>query len=69
MVMGSEKRIKRLKTQGELYKCRSCGYKDGFHVSFLWSKKSGKGEVYLICPNCHSRFRLGWNILVSKTAS
>lgn len=69
MVMGSEKRVKRLKAHGELYKCPFCDYEDGFHVSFLWGKKSGKGEVYLICPNCHSRFRLGWNISVSKTAS
>ena len=69
MVMGSEKRVKRLKAQGELYKCPSCGYEDGFHVSFLWGKKGGKGEVYLICPNCHGRFRLSWNISVSKTAS
>lgn len=69
MVMGSEKRVKRLKAKGELYKCPSCGYEDGFHVSFLWGKKSGKGEVYLICPNCRTRFRLGWNVSISKTAS
>ncbi len=67
--MGSKKRIKGLKAQGELYKCPSCGYEDGFHVSFKWSKKSSNGEIYLICPNCHSRFRLGWNISVSKITS
>jgi len=69
MVMGSKKGIKGLQAQGELHECPSCGYQDGFHVSFLWGKKSGKGEVYLICPNCHSRFRLGWNISISKSAS
>jgi uncharacterized C2H2 Zn-finger protein len=69
VVMGSKKRVKRLKAQGELYKCPSCGYLDGFHVSFLWGKKSAEGEIYLICPNCHSRFRLGWSISISKTAS
>ena len=67
--MGSKKGAKRLKAQGELYKCPSCGYQDGFHVSLKWSKKSSDREIYLICPNCHSRFRLGWSISVSKTAS
>jgi len=69
MVMGSRKSIKRVKAHGELYKCPSCGYRDGFHVSFKWSKKNSDGEVFLICPNCHSRFRLGWNVSVSESAS
>ena len=69
MEMGSKKRVNQLKAQGELYKCPSCGYKDGFHVSFKWSKKRPDGEIFLICPNCHSRFRLGWNISISKSAT
>jgi len=69
MEMGSKKRVKGLKAQGELYKCPSCGYQDGFHVSFKWSKKGSDGEMFLICPNCHSRFRLGWNVSISKSAS
>jgi uncharacterized C2H2 Zn-finger protein len=69
MVMGSRKKITGLKAQGELYKCPSCGYEDGFHVSFKWGKKSADGEIFLICPNCKSRFRLGWNISISETAS
>jgi DNA-directed RNA polymerase subunit M/transcription elongation factor TFIIS len=69
MEMGSKKRINRLKAQGELYKCPSCGYEDGFHVSFQWRKRSLHGEIFLICPNCHSRFRLGWNISIPKTAN
>ena len=69
MVMGSKKRINTLKVQGELYKCPSCGYKDGFHVSLKRSKKSSDGEIFLICPNCHSRFRLGWNVSISKPAN
>ncbi len=68
MVMGSKKKVKGLKAQGELYKCPSCDYQDGFHVSFKWGKKSLDGEIFLICPNCQSRFRLGWNIKISKTA-
>ncbi len=59
MVMGSKKKINTIKPQGELYKCPSCGYKDGFHVSFKWKKNGSNGEIFLICPNCHSRFRIG----------
>ena len=69
MVMGSKKRIKELKAQRELHKCPSCGYQDGFHVSFKWNKMSSNGEIFLICPNCHSRFRLGWNVSISKRVS
>jgi uncharacterized C2H2 Zn-finger protein len=69
MVMGSKKKIKGLKAQGELYMCPSCDYQDGFHVAFKWGKRSSDGEIFLICPNCRSRFRLGWNIQISKTAS
>ena len=57
-MMGSKKKIKGLKAQGELYKCPSCDYQDGFHVSFKWGEKSSVGEIFLICPNCQSRFRL-----------
>ena len=69
MVMGSKKKIKRLKAERELYKCPSCGYQDGFHVSFKWGKKGSDGEIFLICPNCQGRFRLGWNVPISKIAS
>ena len=69
MAMGSKKKIKELKAQGELYKCPSCGYQDGFHVSFKWNKNTPSGEIFLICPNCHSRFRLGWNVSIPKSAS
>ena len=69
MVMGSKKKIKGLKAQGELYKCPSCGYQDGFHVSFKWRKGSSDGEIFLICPNCESRFHLGWNISIAEIAS
>jgi len=69
MVMGLKKKIKGIKAQGELYECPSCGYQDGFHVSLKWSKKSPTGEIYLICPNCHSRFRLGRNVSIPKSAS
>ena len=63
MVMGSKTDIKEIKPEGEIYACPSCGYQDGFHVSFLVNQQSSEGEPYLICPNCHSRFRMGWTIV------
>jgi len=66
MEMGSKKEIGRIEPQGEIYKCPSCGYQDGFHVSFRWNQEVSEGEVYLICPNCHSRFRMGWMISIPQ---
>jgi DNA-directed RNA polymerase subunit M/transcription elongation factor TFIIS len=67
MEMGSNKEIGRINPEGEIYKCPACGYQDGFHVSFQLNQETSEGEVYLICPSCHSRFRLGWKISVSPT--
>ena len=65
MEMGSEKKVEKIEPQEELYRCPSCGYTDGFHVSFKMAKRARKAEVYLICPSCHSRFRVGWEISMS----
>jgi len=62
MEMGSKKEVEVIETKGEVYECPSCGYQDGFHVSFKWDSGGSKAEIYLICPNCHSRFRIGWMI-------
>jgi uncharacterized C2H2 Zn-finger protein len=62
MEMGATKEIARIERDGEIYRCPSCGYEDGFHVSFRFDRKNGGAEVYLICPSCHARFRLGWKI-------
>lgn len=61
MKMGAESGIEKLEPRGEIYLCPSCGYKDGFHVSFRFDEGSS-AEVFLICPSCHARFRLGWKI-------
>jgi hypothetical protein len=68
MEMGSKKKIGRIEPQGEIYECPSCGYQDGFHLSFRFNQKASSAEVYLICPGCHSRFRMGWKISVSSAA-
>lgn len=52
----------KIKTRGSLSECPVCGYKDGFHVSFSGSEKSLKCKVILICPSCHKRFDIGWDI-------
>jgi DNA-directed RNA polymerase subunit M/transcription elongation factor TFIIS len=65
MEMGSKKDIERIEPQEELYRCPSCDYSDGFHVSFKVGKMDKKAEVYLICPNCHRRFRMGWTVSMS----
>ena len=40
MVMGSKKKIKGFKAQGELYKCPSCDYQDGFQFYGSLRKES-----------------------------
>ena len=42
MAMGSKKEIERIEPQGELYRCPSCDYSDGFHVSFKMGKTDRK---------------------------
>ncbi|KPK32569.1 MAG: hypothetical protein AMK70_10390 [Nitrospira bacterium SG8_35_1] len=39
---------------------------DGFHVSFKVAASTRKAMIFLICPNCHSRFRLGWQVDLSN---
>ena len=67
MTMGSRNRAEEIKPEGEIYTCLNCGYTDGFHVSFKVEGNSGKAEIYLICPNCHRRFRLGWQADLSNS--
>ena len=62
MEMGSKNEVQAIEPRGEIYQCPSCGYQDGFHISFQWSQEDSEGEIYLICPSCHSRFRIGWKI-------
>ena len=54
MEMGSKKEVNIIEPQGEVYQCPSCGYQDGFHISFKWNQDDSEGEIYLIC--------IGWKI-------
>lgn len=62
MEMGSKKEVQSLLPKGEVYQCPACGYQDGFHLSFKWGEEDPYGELYLICPNCHARYRMGLKI-------
>ena len=67
MEMGTDKKIDPISPEGEIYTCPACGYTDGFHVSFKMVKGTNNAEVYLICPNCHKRFKLGWQVSLNPT--
>lgn len=67
MEMGAKDKVGTISPEGEIYTCPACGYTDGFHVSFKVAGVKSKAEIYLICPNCHNRFRLGWQLDLSST--
>ncbi len=51
-----------IKPEGSIRQCPVCGYNDGFHVSFQMEGGKKEGEIILICPNCHQRFQMGWQV-------
>ncbi|RMD59159.1 MAG: hypothetical protein D6828_01925 [Nitrospirae bacterium] len=61
--MSSKEVVKRLTVENELSTCPECGYTDGFHVSFNMVEHK-RAEVVLICPSCHKRFRIGWEVVL-----
>ena len=67
MEMGAKAKATEIKPEGEIYTCPGCGYTDGFHVSFKVAATSRKAQIFLICPNCHSRFRLSWQVDLSSS--
>ena len=67
MEMGASDKVGTIKPECEIYTCPTCGYTDGFHVSFKVAETKGKADMYLICPNCHSRFKLDWHVDLSST--
>ncbi len=62
MEMGAEKEVIAKKVEGEFYQCEACGYTDGFHTSL--KREAEQAEIYLICPQCHQRYRVGWKIKI-----
>jgi hypothetical protein len=46
---------------GDFHRCPNCGYARGFHCSFLRvAGGSARYRIVLICPECGSRFDIGW---------
>lgn len=66
MEMGSGNRVGKIEPEGEIYVCPSCSYTDGFHVSFKVKSATTVADIYLICPNCHSRFTVNWQVNLEK---
>ncbi|HUH78990.1 MAG TPA: hypothetical protein VLY83_03755 [Methanoregula sp.] len=69
--------IRYLNVEGEFRVCPECGYTRGFHASFLdlspgkdYPVKSTKRvfRVILVCPDCGSRFDIGWKIPLDEGA-
>ncbi len=63
--MGAKSGIKSVPSGDEFYTCPTCGYTDGFHVSFRMTGPS-EGQIILICPSCHDRFDNGWYVTLGK---
>ena len=70
--MGVSEEITAIKPGDDLHICPACGYDRGFHTSFM-DAQSPAGlmkvrttnrvfRVVLVCPNCGSRFDIGWRI-------
>lgn len=66
MTENFEDKIINIDRKKEISVCPTCGYKDGFHVSFHTPDNAKESEVIPICPNCHSRFRMGWRVTLSE---
>lgn len=68
--------IRPLKLGTELHACPACGYKLGFHMSFLNVHVGNTPvpirstrEVYrviLICPECGARYDAGWKTAINE---
>lgn len=70
--------ITMLKAGEEFSTCPACGYRLGFHTSFVSASATRNNpvkstrEVYrviLICPECGARYDVGWRISFSEFES
>ena len=62
MSIEDKKPVVQVKPKDELHTCPGCGYSDGFHVSFKKAKSSKSWNVILICPQCHKKYQIDWNV-------
>jgi hypothetical protein len=69
--MTEPREIISLPVENELHTCPACGYRLGFHTSFV-STGTGRDtpvrstrdlwRVILICPECGARYDVGWRV-------
>ncbi|MEN6342768.1 MAG: hypothetical protein ABFC89_09440 [Methanospirillum sp.] len=59
--MEDVKPVRPLDPAGEVRVCPDCGYRRGFHVTFLADDGGGSMAV-LCCPECGARFEIGWRV-------
>jgi transcription elongation factor Elf1 len=53
----------------DFHRCPNCGYTRGFHCSFLRvAEGSDRYRIVLICPECGTRFDIGWSTGLEKEA-
>ena len=64
--------------ENELHTCPACGYKLGFHTSFVCTGEVRENSVkpsreacrvILICPECGARYDVGWLVSFSGPVS
>ena len=55
-----EQNVKKITLQGTIDTCPTCGYTDGFHISF--DVRIDRINIILICPECHARFDPNWRM-------
>lgn len=60
--MGVLEQIEQINPEDGLSTCPSCGYIDGFHVSFKKAADPAGWEIILICPQCHRKYAAAWRI-------
>ncbi|MFH1861994.1 MAG: hypothetical protein ABH878_04195 [bacterium] len=59
--MSTSRKVQVLRIEDDFHRCPVCEYEDGFHVSFR-RDQGNRVPIILICPECHSRFDVGWEI-------
>jgi hypothetical protein len=59
--MSVAEKVRSIQIEGEFRVCLVCGYDMGFHVSFQ-PETGGPTRLILICPECGSRFDVGWRV-------
>ena len=58
----TDDKVTKVHVKDEFRVCPECGYKDGFHVSFVRVPESAVLHLVFICPGCSARYDVGKSI-------